>query len=64
MAIAMKGPAFFFLALFLAAVDILVPYFWLAERPSFAASYLYWCALTLAVIVWAAIHTRKWGNRP
>jgi len=60
----MKGSSFFFLAVFLAAVDILVPYLWLADRASFAASYLFWCLFTLAVIVGAGIYTRHWGKRP
>ncbi len=60
----MKGSSFFVLAVILAAVDILVPYLWLADRSSFAASFLFWCFLTLAVIVGAWIHTRNWGKNP
>jgi hypothetical protein len=31
-----------------------------AGTASFAASFLFWCVITLAVIVWAAFHTRRW----
>lgn len=58
----MKGSHFLFFGLGLVLVDILVPYLWLAEEPYFAASFLFWCLLTLAVIIGAGIRTRKWGK--
>jgi hypothetical protein len=59
----MKGLTFLVLALVLVAVDVLVPYLALAEIPSFAASFLFWSALTLLVILGAAWYTRHWSKR-
>lgn len=59
----MKGRAFLILALAVAAVDILVPYLVLARTGSFAASFLFWCVITLAMIVYAGFATRRWTNR-
>ncbi|MFW5743638.1 MAG: hypothetical protein ACOC6J_02670 [Spirochaetota bacterium] len=59
----MKGRAFLILALVVAAVDILVPYLVLARTGSFAASFLFWCVITLAMIVYAGFATRPWRNR-
>jgi len=59
----MKGRTFLILALTIAAVDILVPYLVLARTGSFAASFLFWCVITLAMIVYAGIVTRPWRNR-
>jgi hypothetical protein len=59
----MKGRTFLILALAIAAVDILVPYLVLARTGSFAASFLFWCVITLAMIVYAGIVTRPWRNR-
>ena len=59
----MKGRTFLILALAVAAVDILVPYLVLARTGSFAASFLFWCAITLAMIVYAGFATRPWRNR-
>ncbi len=59
----MKGRAFLILALAVAAVDILVPYLVLARTGSFAASFLFWCVITLAMIVYAGFATRRWRNR-
>ena len=58
----MKGRTFLVLAVALVAVDLLVPYLFLADVPSFAASFLFWSALTLLVIVAAARHIRHWGQ--
>jgi len=44
------------------AVDVLVPYLILADVASFAASFLFWSALTLLVILAAAWHIRHWGK--
>lgn len=59
----MKGRTFLILALAVAAVDILVPYLVLARTGSFAASFLFWCVITLAMIVYAGFATRPWRNR-
>lgn len=58
----MKGKTFLVLAVILVAVDVLVPYLVLADVPSFAASFLFWSALTLIVIGAAAWHIRHWGR--
>lgn len=58
----MKGRTFLVLAVALVAVDLLVPYLFLADVPSFAASFLFWSALTLLVIIAAALHIRHWGR--
>lgn len=58
----MTGRAFLLLALVLVAVDLLVPYLALAGIASFAASFLFWCALTLVVILAAAWYTRSWSS--
>ncbi len=59
----MKGQTFLVLAVVLVAVDLLVPYLILADVPSFAASFLFWSALTLVVIIAAARHIRHWGEK-
>ncbi|MFO7782249.1 MAG: hypothetical protein R6W94_11555 [Spirochaetia bacterium] len=58
----MKGRTFLVLAVALVAVDLLVPYLFLADIPSFAASFLFWTALTLLVIIAAAGYIRHWGK--
>jgi hypothetical protein len=57
-----KGRTFLVLAVALVAVDLFVPYLVLADVPSFAASFLFWSALTLLVIIAAARHIRHWGR--
>ena len=42
----MKGKLFLIFALILAAVDVLVPYLFLKDIPSFWATYFFWCVLT------------------
>ena len=59
----MKGVTFLLTAVAVAAVDVLVPYLLLARTGSFLASFLFWCVLTLAVIVAAGIHTRRWKEQ-
>lgn len=58
----MRGRTFLILALAFAAVDVLIPYLVLAGTGSFAASFLFWCVITLAMIVYAAIVTRSWRD--
>ena len=55
-----------FLVLFflLALVDFLVPFYLIGDVASFAASYLFWCLLTLTVIVTGASYIKNtWGSR-
>lgn len=59
----MRGRTFLILALVVVAVDVLVPYLILADVASFAASFLFWSALTLLVILAAAWHIRHWGEQ-
>lgn len=58
----MTGRTFLLLAVVLVAVDLLVPYLALAGIASFAASFLFWCVLTLIVILAAAWYTRSWSK--
>jgi hypothetical protein len=60
----MKGRIFLIVAIVLGLVDVLVPYLLLAHVQSFAASFLFWCALTLLVIILAGIYTRRWRKSP
>lgn len=59
----MKGPQFLLFAVIVAAVDVLVPYLVLARTGSFWASFFFWCALTLAIIVFAGFATRRWRDQ-
>lgn len=59
----MKGRLFLLLAVAIALVDVLVPYLVLASTGSFLASFLFWCVLTLAMIVYAGFATRSWRNQ-
>lgn len=58
----MKGITFLVLAVVIAAIDILVPYLILAQTGSFWASFFFWCVITLAVIVYVGIATRRWRD--
>lgn len=58
----MKGKYFFILSVSLALVDFLIPYLFLKEISSFLASYLFWCALSGAVILFAAVYTNYWRS--
>ncbi|MFP4589096.1 MAG: hypothetical protein ACOCZX_00975 [Candidatus Bipolaricaulota bacterium] len=48
--------------LLLGAVDFCVPFFLLKSVPSFLANYLFWCGLTLIVILYGASRTRNWSS--
>ena len=58
----MRGRTFLLIAVVLAVIDLAVPYLFLGASGSFAASFLFWCALTLAVIVAATVYTRHWSK--
>ncbi len=59
----MKGLSFLVFLVVLTAVDLLIPYLWLRDVPRFAASFLFWCVLTVGMIVWAVFATRRWGEK-
>ncbi len=59
----MRGFHFLLLAIGLVLVDVLVPYLVLKDNAGFGASYLFWCLLTLAVIIFGIFYTRKWRKR-
>ncbi|MFP4114808.1 MAG: hypothetical protein ACOC0E_01635 [Spirochaetota bacterium] len=59
----MKGLPFLLVALVVAVLDIGVPYLLLASTGSFWASFLFWCAITLAMIVFAGFSTRTWRDQ-
>ncbi len=47
----------------IAAVDVLVPYLIIGDTPTFAASYLFWCIITLVVVViFGFFYTARWGR--
>lgn len=58
----MRGRTFLLILLFVTAVDVLVPYLLIDSIPSFAATYLFWCVVPLATIVFGAVVTGRWGN--
>ena len=59
----MKGLPFLILALVVTAIDVLIPYLVLARTGSFFASFLFWCVITAAMIVFAAVYTRRWRDQ-
>ncbi|MFP4067263.1 MAG: hypothetical protein ACLFRR_08690 [Spirochaetaceae bacterium] len=56
----MRGRTFLLIALVLTAIDVLIPYLLIADVARFTGTYLFWCALTLAAIIGAAVYTRRW----
>lgn len=56
----MKGTHFLALAVVLALVDVLIPYAFLKDIASFQASYLFWTLLTLSVVIFGILYTRRW----
>lgn len=59
----MKGSVFVLTAVLLAVTSVGVPYLFFTESGSFMASFLFWTVLTLAVIVAAAVYTRRWREQ-
>ena len=58
----MRGTRFLIISILLVVADVIVPYLLFTATGSFAASFLFWCVLTFAVIVYAAVHTRRWRD--
>ena len=58
--IPVRGLYFLILFVALVLVDGLVPYLVLGKIPRFAGAYFFWCLLTLGMIVFAVVHTRRW----
>lgn len=58
----MRGLYFLFLSIGLVIIDVLVPYLFLKGIASFWSSFLFWSLLTLAVIIFGIVYTRKWGR--
>jgi hypothetical protein len=58
----MKGLYFFVVAVAVAVIDVVVPFVLIGNVASFSASFLFWCLLTLIVIVAAGIYIRDWGK--
>lgn len=56
----MKGRTFLLILLGVTAVDVLVPYLLIGQIASFAASFLFWCIVPLATILYAAFATNNW----
>lgn len=59
----MKGWIFLIFSVVLAVIDVLVPYLFFTQTGSFAASFLFWCLLTLAVIIFGIFYTRGWRGK-
>ena len=58
----MKGMYFLIFFVALVLVDGLVPYLLLRDISRFTATYLFWCLLTLGMILFAVFYTRRWGK--
>lgn len=58
----MRGRTFLAILLLVTALDVLVPYLLIGSIGSFAASFLFWCIIPAAVIAFAYVVTRNWGN--
>jgi hypothetical protein len=58
-----RGVPFLLVAVIVGLIDVLVPYLVLAGTGSFRASFLFWCVITLAMIVFAAVYTRRWRDQ-
>lgn len=57
----MRGSTLLLTLLAVTLLGVLVPYLFLAEVASFAASYLFWTLLTLLIIVLFGIrYTARW----
>lgn len=59
----MNGVTFLIIAFVVAAIDVLIPYLILAQMGSFLASFLFWCVITAAMIVFAVFSTRRWRDQ-
>lgn len=59
----MRGWFLLIVLVVIAAVDVLVPYLFIGDTPSFAASYLFWCVITLVVVaIFGFVYTARWGR--
>ncbi len=58
----MRGLYFLLLFVVLVLVDGLVPYLLLRDIARFTGAFLFWCLLTLGMILFAAFYTRRWGK--
>ncbi|MFW6104418.1 MAG: hypothetical protein ACOC6I_01100 [Candidatus Bipolaricaulota bacterium] len=59
----MSRTTFFLVFSFLALIDFFVPFYLLGDVASFYASYLFWCLLTLSVIVAGSLYVKMtWGG--
>ncbi|NBC30314.1 MAG: hypothetical protein GVY29_10030 [Spirochaetes bacterium] len=60
----MRGATLLTVLILVSLAAVLIPYGVLGGIPSFAASYLFWSVLTLAVIVvFAFVYTSRWGRK-
>jgi hypothetical protein len=60
----MRGVHFLIFFVALVLVDGLVPYLLLRDIPRFTGTYLFWCLLTLGMILFAVFYTRRWRKSP
>ena len=59
----MRGRVLLGLAVGLALLNVLVPFLLLRRVGSFVGAFLFWCLLTLAVILLGILSVRRWGGR-
>ncbi len=59
----MRGRLLFWLAIGLALIDVLVPFLLLRRIGAFTGSFLFWCLLTMGVILFGTLSVRGWGGR-
>ena len=60
----MTGKKFFIVFILLALIDFIVPFYLLGGTARWTGSYLYWCGLTLTVIVAGSFYIKRtWGGR-
>lgn len=62
MHIPMKTRTLWIIAVFMAVISVVVPYTILGHIPRFRASYLFWTALTILIILIGYLHVRDWGR--
>lgn len=54
--------AFLIILFGLGGIDFCIPFFLLKDIPSFLGNYLFWCLLTLVMLVFGVVHTSNWDK--
>lgn len=58
----MKTKNLALIAIFLAVLDVAVPYLFLKDVGAFWGSYLYWTILAVTVIILGVVYIKHWGE--